>query len=210
MPMTITALDEAMPYRTADTREIREVHRSLRRFSRYLAAVTPVVRCGDPDAAEATRDLAGEVADIVRRLHAAEQEGLWPALLGYLFAADVCSAEVLRIEARAAGLDQLVGAISDAAERFGRTGSGVDRDALAVLVTRWYVELDGYLAEVEQTVLPLAEHFLTYEQWQLVVAAFAAGAEPGRLIPVGARSRRQRFRSARRFACVQSKLGAER
>jgi len=208
--MTFTALDERMPYRTADTREIREVHRSLRRFSRYLAAVTPIVRCGDLDAAEATRDLAGEVVDIVRRLHAAEQDGLWPALLGYLFAADVAADEVLRVEARTGELDRLVRSIADAADRFGRSASGHDRDALALLVTRFYLELDAHLGDMERTVLPLAEHFLTYEQWQLVVAAFAAGVEPGRLIPVGARSRRQRFRSARRFACVQSKLGAER
>lgn len=208
--MTFTALDERMPYRTADTREIREVHRSLRRFSRYLAAVAPDVRCNDVGAAEATRDLAGEVVDIVRRLHAAEQEGLWPALIGYLFAADVPADEVLRVEARAGELDERVGAIADAAERFGHSATEHDRDALAVLVTGYYVELDSYLADVEQIVLPLAEHFLTYEQWQLVVAAFAAGAEPGRLIPVGVRSRRQRLRSARRFACVQSKLGAER
>ena len=208
--MTFTALDERMPYRTADTRAIREVHRSLRRFSRYLAAVTPLVPCGDPDAAGATRDLAGEVVDIVRRLHAAEQEGLWPALLGYLFAADLCADEVLRVEARAGELNRLAGAIADAAEQFGRSAATTDRDALAALVTRWYVALDTFLADVEQTVLPLAEHFLTYEQWQLVVAAFAAGAEPGRLIPVGAPSRRQRFRSARRFACLQAKLGAER
>ncbi|HEY2299415.1 MAG TPA: hypothetical protein VGH43_16895 [Jatrophihabitans sp.] len=208
--MTFTALDERMPYRTADTREIREVHRSLRRFSRYLAAVTPVLRCGDLDTAEATRDVAAEVVDIVRRLHAAEQDGLWPALLGYLFAADLPADEVLRIEARAGELDRLVGAMAEAAERFGRSAAVHDRDALAVLVTRWYLELDAHLAGVEQRVLPLAEHFLTYGQWRLVVAAFAAGAEPGRLIPVGARSRRQRMRSARRFACVQSKLGAER
>lgn len=207
--MTFTALDEPMPYRTADTRDIRDVHRSLRRFSRYLAAVTPVVRCGDLEAAETTRELAGEVVDIVRRLHAAEQEGLWPALLGYLFAADVPADDVLRIEARAAVLGQLVAAIAEAAQRFGRSAAGHDRDALARLVTRCYVELDAHLADMEQTVLPLAEHFLTYEQWQLVVAAFGAGVEPGRLIPVGVRSRRQRFRSARRFACVQSKLGAE-
>jgi hypothetical protein len=208
--MTFTALDERMPYRTADTRGIRDVHRSLRRFSRYLAAVTPVARCGDLETAEATRDVTAEVVDIVRRLHAAEQDGLWPTLLGYLFAADLPADEVLRIEARAAEQDRLVSAIADAAERFGSSAAGADRDALAALVTRWYVELDAYLAEVEQVVLPLAEHFLTYEQWRLVVAAFAAGAEPGRLIPVGTRSRRQRMRSARRFACVQSKLGAER
>ena len=208
--MTFTALDERMPYRTADTREIRDVHRSLRRFSRYLAAVTPDVRCGDPGAAGATLEPTGEVVDIVRRLHAAEVEGLWPTLLGYLFAADVPADEVLRVEAQAAGLDRLVAAIADAAERFGSSAAAVDRDTLAVLVTRWYVDLDSHLADVETTVLPLAEHFLTYEQWQLVVAAGAAGAEPGRLIPVGVRSRRQRFRSARRFACLQSKLGAER
>ena len=72
--MTPTLLREPMPYRTADTRELRDVHRVLRRFSRYLAAAAPVVRCGDPAAARAIAELAVEVAGVVRRLHAAERD----------------------------------------------------------------------------------------------------------------------------------------
>jgi hypothetical protein len=100
--MTPTLLCDPMPYRTADTRELREVHRELRRFTRYLVAAAPVVRCGDPAASREIADLALEVAGVVRRLHAAEREGLWATLLGYLAAADECADEVVRVAAQLA------------------------------------------------------------------------------------------------------------
>lgn len=208
--MTTTLLRESMPYRTADTRELREVHRVLRRFSRYLAAAAPVVRCGDPAASHAIGDLALEVAGVVRRLFAAERDGLWATLLGYLAAADECADDVVRVAAEQDELDRLAGRVEVVARRFAETATGADRDELAALVASLYLDLDGHLAEVERVGLPLAEHLLTFEQGQLLVSALVAGfgygAEP-RLVPVGARTRRERLRSARRFACVQAIVG---
>jgi hypothetical protein len=208
--MTPTLLCEPMPYRTADTRELREVHRVLRRFSRYLAAAAAVVRCGDPAAARAIADLALEVAGLVRRLHAAEREGLWATLLGYLAAADECADEVRRVEAQQDDLAALAASIEVVAQRFAETAAGADRDELAALVGRLYVDVDVHLADVERAALPLAEHLLTFAQGQLLVGALVAepacGVKP-RLLPVGARTRRQRMRSARRFACVQAIVG---
>lgn len=206
MTMTTTLLRESMPYRTADTRELREVHRVLRRFSRYLAAAAPVVRCGDPAASRAIADLALEVAGLVRRLYAAERDGLWATLSGYLAAADECADEIGRIAAQQHDLDRLAGAVETVGRRFAESATGTDRDELAGLVAKLYLDLDVHLAEVEQVALPLAEHLLTFEQGQTLITGLGGGAEAG-LIPVGARTRRQRLRSARRFACVQAIVG---
>ncbi len=75
-----------------------------------------------------------------------------------------------------------------------------------MLAGRWYLELDTHLAQVEDEVLPLVEQLLTFEQGQALLAEVGAGAE-SQLIPIGTRTRRQRLRSARRFACLQAVLG---
>jgi hypothetical protein len=115
---------------------------------------------------------------------------------------------VQRIEADAAALDRLADAVDVAARTFAYSETGSDRDALADLVARFYVDLDAHLGRVEGHALPLAEHFLTHQQGASLVSELET-SEP-QLLPVGVQSRRQRLRSQRRFACVQSLLGAER
>ena len=206
VPMTSTLLRPPAPYRTADTRELREVHRALRRYSRYLAAAAPVIACDEPAAARAIADLAGEVTDLMRRLHAAERDGLWATLLGYLAADGAPTADVARVARRQQDLDDLAARLAAAARRLAESASGADRDEVAALTGRCYLELDTHLAEVERDVLPLVEQLFTFEQGQALLADVCAGAEP-QLIPVGTRTRRQRLRSARRFACLQAVLG---
>lgn len=204
--MTIPVLDERMPYRTADTRDLLVVHRVIRRFARYLAAVTPTAPAGDLDAAAAVRRLTGEVVDVVGRLHAAQRDWLWPTLLGYLFAADVTSEDVLRIERGQDRIDVLLGDVARAADRFGLTADGADRDSLAALVARLHLDLDGQLADVERVALPLAEQYLTYDQWQLLSREVLRGLPAGRnVLQMGAllraSARRERTRFARRSGC---------
>lgn len=175
-----------MPYRTADTRDLVAVHRAIARVARYVTAVAPAVAPGDLRAAGTVADLATELADAVARLDTAEGDLLWPVLRGYLVAVDAGrdACDVRAVEAGSRRLVQLIGRLAPLVARFRTSATATDRAALIEALRVVLVEVDRHFADVEQTVLPLAERYMTLAQWD----------EIGRHFLLGVSARRREFR----------------
>jgi hypothetical protein len=159
---------------------------------------------GDHVAAEAVAGLASELADAVRRLHAAETELLWPVLSAYLVAmeADVQATDVQRLAEQSKRLVALAAEIVPVVARLRSEATATDRDVLADLFLAVRAELADHFGDKERTVLPLAGRYMTEAQWREIGRQFLCGvSNQRRVFRMGAMllecSRRDRSRVVR-------------
>ncbi len=145
-----------------DTRDMLAVHAAFKRAfgdaPRQLASADD----GDTQRARYLADYLGEVLWLLHAHHDGEDELLYPLLSERapeereLFS---------RMEAQHAALVSSIQAAESAAERFGRSGSVVDGQALASACTSLCEALVEHLDQEETDVLPIAARCVSPPEW---------------------------------------------
>ena len=136
-----------------DTRDMLVVHGALKRAFGDAPSQLASVGNGDAERARYLADYLGEVLWLLHAHHSAEDELLYPVLSERapeereLFS---------RMEAQHAALVSSLRAAESAAERFGRSGSTVDGEALAAACNSLRESLVEHLDQEEKDVLPIA------------------------------------------------------
>jgi len=158
----------------ADTRGMYMVHTAFRREFGALPNLVRNVPAGDTQRSR----VIGEHIDILRAYlyahHHSEDMHLWPLLL------DRGAQEVAPIVHLMEGQHENIERLSAEAER--ATGTWLAHpdsegsEALADVLEQLFHALDEHMRLEEQGILPLAEKYITAEEWQ------AMGAESGRTI----------------------------
>jgi hemerythrin-like domain-containing protein len=159
----------------ADTREMYMVHTAFRREFGALPNLVRNAPAGDTQRSQ----VIGEHIDILSAYlyahHHSEDMHLWPRLL------DRGAREVAPIVHLMEGQHENIERLSTEAEK--ATGAWLAHsasegsDALADVLDQLFHALDEHMRLEEQRILPLAEKYITAEEWH------AMAAESGRAIP---------------------------
>lgn len=152
--------DETAPL--IDTRDMVCVHDVFRRAFADAPRQIASVRDGD---AERAQCVAGYLAEVLWFLHAhhnGEDELLYPLLVER---APESGALFSRMETQHLAVATSIQAAEQAAERFRRSGSTGDGDALASACNSLIDEVAVHLTEEEVEVLPIASRTITPEEW---------------------------------------------
>jgi hemerythrin-like domain-containing protein len=145
-----------------DTWEMVLVHRAFRREFRLLPGLIRAARAGDTARAAVLGDHLQNLADALHHHHTAEDELLWPVMLGRV---GLRQELVRRMEAQHAHLDVLLRRIGELNPRWRATGAAELRDALATVVAGASAALDEHLADEERELLPLVSVHVTQAEW---------------------------------------------
>ncbi len=145
-----------------DTRDMLAVHDAFKRAFGDAPGQLASVRDGDAQRARCLADYLGEVLWLLHAHHAGEDELLFPLLSERapeereLFS---------RMEAQHAALVSSLEAAESTGERYGRSGSEVDGQALAVACSALREALVEHLDQEEKDVLPIAARCVSPPEW---------------------------------------------
>jgi hemerythrin-like domain-containing protein len=145
-----------------DTRDMLAVHDVFKKAFGDAPGQLASVSDGDAQRARYLADYLGEVLWLLHAHHAGEDEILFPLLSRRapeereLFS---------RMEAQHAALLSSLQAAESAAERFGRSGSAVDGQALAGACKSLREALVEHLDQEEKDVLPIAARCVSPPEW---------------------------------------------
>jgi len=145
-----------------DTWEMNLVHRVFRREFRITPALIRAVPAGDTARATVIGDHLRNVADALHHHHTAEDELLWPIMLGRV---GLRESLVHRMQAQHERLGGLLERITDLNARWRAHASAGDRDELSDTVAQASVALDEHLADEENELLPLVSEHVTQAEW---------------------------------------------
>jgi hemerythrin-like domain-containing protein len=146
-----------------DTRDMVIVHRLFRREFRLMPDLVANVAVGDVGRATVVADHATDVVTALHNHHETEDELLWPVLLAK---AAPHSELVHRMEAQHTAMGDALVEMERLLPIWRSTARAADRDALAEALRTVSEILDEHLAEEEREILPLAEQFMTVEEWE--------------------------------------------
>lgn len=150
-----------------DTWEMVLVHRVFRREFRMLPGLIRAAAAGDAARAEVLGDHLQNLTDALHHHHTAEDELLWPIMLGRVgLRRDL----VHRMEAQHDRLGALLTRISELNPRWRATGAAGLRDELATVVASSSAALDEHLADEENELLPLVSEHVTRAEWDALNA----------------------------------------
>jgi hypothetical protein len=145
-----------------DTRDMTGIHDAFRRAFADAPGQLAGIEEGDTERAQTVAGYLGDVLWLLHAHHHGEDELLYPLLVartpenGDLYA---------RMEAEHAAIVPGIEAGQKAAERFGRSASSDDREALAGACRSLLGDLAGHLSEEEAEVCPVAARAVTAEEW---------------------------------------------
>jgi len=145
-----------------DTSDMLAVHNAFKRAFGDAPSQLALVGDGDAQRARYLADYLSEVLWLLHAHHAGEDELLYPLLSERapeereLFS---------RMEAQHAALISSLQTAEDAAERFGKSGSTVDGQALASACKSLREALVEHLDQEEQDVLPIAARCVSPPEW---------------------------------------------
>ncbi len=145
-----------------DTRDMLAVHNAFKRALEEAPSQLASVGDGDAQRASYLADYLGEVLWLLDAHHTGEDELLYPLLLERapeereLFS---------RMAAEHAAVHSSLQATESAAERFGRSGSAVDGQALASACQSLREALVEHLDQEEKDVLPIAARCVSPPEW---------------------------------------------
>jgi hemerythrin-like domain-containing protein len=150
-----------------DTWEMVLVHRVFRREFRMLPALIRAAAPGDVARAEVLGAHLQNVTDALHHHHTAEDDLLWPIMLGQVgLRRDL----VHRMEAQHERLDAQLARISELNPRWRATAAVAERDELATVVARASTGLDEHLTDEENELLPLVSEHVTRAEWEALNA----------------------------------------
>jgi hemerythrin-like domain-containing protein len=145
-----------------DTWEMVLVHRAFRREFRMLPGLIRAVADGDRARAEVIGAHLQNLTDALHHHHSAEDELLWPILVGRVgLRADL----VHRMEAQHERLAVLLTRIGELNPRWRATAGAAVRDELAAVLASTSVGLDEHLADEEDEILPLVSEHISRAEW---------------------------------------------
>jgi hemerythrin-like domain-containing protein len=145
-----------------DTRDMIWVHNAFRRA--FTEAPGQVASVSDGDV-ERAQFIAGYLAEVLWFLHAhheGEDQLLYPLLVER---APGTAPLFARMEKQHEAVADNIGKAEQAAERFGRSASTDDGEALGAACRTLIDEAAGHLTEEERDVLPVASRMITPEEW---------------------------------------------
>jgi hemerythrin-like domain-containing protein len=159
------------PPALADTRDMKYVHDAFRRALKDAPGQIAAVKEGDIEKAQRLASYLGEALWLLHAHHEGEDELLYPIL----FERAPESKELFaRMESQHAAVASKLETAREAAERFGKSGSAEDGEALASACRALLDEAAGHLTEEEAEVVPIAARTVTPEEWGALPAhAFA-------------------------------------
>jgi hypothetical protein len=162
-----------------DRREMLMVHAALRREFALLPAAVRATRATD----EARKTfVAGHIAGLLALLqhhHESEDAHIWPLLR------DRCPDTAASFDLMENQHDQLAAAVTgirEDLERWQADQTADHHDALTDRVMRVAPLLNEHLTAEEQQILPLMERHVTAAEWDAMVQAGAAGADPAQMV----------------------------
>ena len=145
-----------------DTRDMKCIHDAFRRALGDAPDQIASVEDGDSEKAQNLASYLGEVLWLLHAHHDGEDELLYPLLVERVpESKDLFS----RMEAQHAAGALRIEAAQEAAERFGKSGSTEDGEALASACRSLLDEVAGHLTEEEAEVVPIASRTVTPEEW---------------------------------------------
>jgi len=145
-----------------DTSDMLAVHDAFKRAFEDAPRQLASVGDGDAERARYLVDYLGEVLWLLHAHHAGEDELLYPLL----FERAPEERELFsQMEAQHAALHSSLQAAESAAERFGRSGSAVDGQALAGACESLREALVEHLDQEEEDVLPIAARCVSPPEW---------------------------------------------
>ena len=155
-----------------DTRDMIWVHNAFRRAFRDAPGQVASVHDGD---VERARYVAGYLAEVLWFLHAhhdAEDQLLYPLLVER---APETGALFWRMETQHQVVAASIRSAEEAAERFGRSASTPDGEALAAACSSLIDQASDHLSEEEVEVLPVVSRTVTPEEWAALPAHTISG-----------------------------------
>ena len=166
-----------------DTRDMKWVHDAFRRALGDAPGQIASVEDGDIERAENLASYLGEVLWLLHAHHDGEDELLYPLLAERVpESSDLFS----RMEAQHAEVTVRIEAAQEAAERFGKSGSREDGQALTSACRSLLDEVAVHLTEEEEEVVPMASRTVTPEEWGALpahVLSHYSGSRPW--LPLG-------------------------
>ena len=154
-----------------DVGSMAVIHTVYRREFRLAAGLVRGVADGDVRRARVVADHLAVVGDHLHRHHTHEDEMLWPLMLQRV--PDELAPIVELMETQHHVVDALQDQVAAVMPRWRQTARRVDRERLAELHDRLYVNLVEHLDAEEQRLLPIAARTVTQQEWD-------AMAESGR------------------------------
>lgn len=166
-----------------DTRDMKWVHDAFRRAFGDAPGQIAAIDDGDTERAQHFAGYLGEVLWLLHAHHAGEDELLYPLLVERAPGSEDLFS---RMEAQHAAVTLELETAREAAERFGRSGSSEDGQALAAACRSLLDTVAAHLTEEEEEVVPIASRTVTPEEWGALPAhAFSlyTGSRPW--LPLG-------------------------
>ncbi|MGW2476180.1 hemerythrin domain-containing protein [Streptomyces sp. NPDC001665] len=162
-----------------DAQEMAIVHRAFRREMRLIGELIAMVAPGD---VKRSTVLAGHFKDVRTGLvhhHQGEDELLWPPMLTRV---GLEREVVLRMEAQHERIVETLATADALVEQWAPTADAESRDRLVAALEEHREVLVEHLDDEEAHLLPLAEQFLTLEEWNSLGEHFVLSTPKTKLL----------------------------
>lgn len=147
-----------------DTNNMVIIHQCFRDQFAALPTLIHSIPDGDATRAGVVVDFLTELTTALHYHHVAEDEALWPVLLGRV----KDTSAILSMEEQHERIGELIDLALGQASAFRSSARSRRGDALADTLTSLSTALNEHLDDEEAIALPLAEQHLTIEEWALV------------------------------------------
>lgn len=166
---------------TADTRDVVLLHDAFRREFRLLPGLVRETGCGQVARAATVTEHLQLITGFLHHHHTGEDRLLWPVLLDR---ADAKFAPtVLLMEAQHERVAEQLELVEGLSTAFAATAGPEEQSALAAACDLLYVLLDEHLSAEENRVLPLAERYISKQEW-ITMGEEGLGTLPKRQLPI--------------------------
>jgi iron-sulfur cluster repair protein YtfE (RIC family) len=157
------------------------VHRVFRREFRLLPALIREVPDGDLTRAETLGKHCEELTTALHHHHTGEDELLWPRLRART---EVDRELIALMEKQHHRVAELLAQVEQTLPQWRQTADARHREKLVATLDEVSVALEEHLAQEEREILPLAERYLTVEEWEELGTRAMASIPKERLLVV--------------------------
>jgi hemerythrin-like domain-containing protein len=166
---------------TADTRDVVLLHDAFRREFRLLPGLVRETGCGQVTRATTVADHLQLITGFLHHHHTGEDRLLWPVLLDR--ADSKFAPTVLLMEAQHERVAEQLELVEGLSTAFAATAGPEEQAALAAACDLLYVLLEEHLTAEENRVLPLAERYISKQEW-IAMGEEGLGTLPKRQLPI--------------------------
>jgi hemerythrin-like domain-containing protein len=166
---------------TADTRDVVLLHDAFRREFRLLPGLVRETGCGQVARAATVADHLQLITGFLHHHHTGEDRLLWPVLLER--ADSKFAPVVLLMEAQHEGVAEQLELVEGLSTAFAATAGPQEQVALASACDVLYLLLEEHLTAEETRVLPLAERYISQQEWN-EMGEEGLGTLPKRQLPI--------------------------